>query len=152
MEFAKKKQISTYVTVHPLDFKDLENNIWMKIKKCTETVWSMDVGYVFEVCEIKSIEFNQFNFHQHNGSIVYKVTFLALCFKPKKGQTLHCCDISHHGVLFYKDLHPLQIIIRNPNEYSISKFSNPKQSIAITVLDFECDYIQNIIKIIADFK
>jgi len=89
MSFFKKYLLRKKIKVHPSQFHNYESFIEEQLKiKYTNTIVSEKIGYVKKIHDIVKVEYFDMDHYDHSASIIFTVSFHAICFRPKVSNTI----------------------------------------------------------------
>jgi len=110
--------------------------------------FSSEIGYIYEIIELSSVENFRVVRNNFTGSIVYKATFTAEHCIPQVGEEIECSIIFNNGRLIIATTGPLKItILPEKNLPVLAK----DDDVIIEILATEVNHGADFIKVVGKF-
>ena len=118
-----------------------------ELKELEGKNYSSDIGYIYKILDVISIEHSTIVKNNFTGSIVYKVVFKVESCNPQAGDKIDCKIVQNNSILL-ASLSPLKvIIIQEPNLPKLELGDNVTVQILVTEINHNIEYI----KVVARF-
>jgi len=134
--------ITKNVTVPPHKLHINEEYVEKQLQKLEGKNYSSEVGYIYRILDILTVEHNTIVKNNFTGSIVYKVVFTVENCNPQQGDEIDCSIVQNNSILL-GSVNPLKvIIIQEPNLPKIDLGESIKVQILVTEVNHNAEYIK----------
>ena len=141
--------ITTNIVVPPHKLHVKREYIEKEIVKYEQKNYSNDIGYIYRILDILSIENLAVVQGDFSGNVVYRVKFMVENCNPEVGSTIDCEILHSTAKITLAKNDPLKIII--VNEPGLPKLETGNQ-VTIEILCKEINYGAENIKIVGRFQ
>lgn len=147
--YQKQNQIVTQFLVGARKLHEIKEYINTKLLELEHNIFSSEHGYIEKIVSLDHIEFDKCAYCHHDGSILVKITFTAICINPQINDIIECEICENNGIMFSL-VGPMPIIIRQ-NFDDFERVIKKNDVVLVKVVSKQFDVNENIIKVLADF-
>ena len=134
--------ITKNVTIPPHKLHIDEEYVGKELQKLEGKNYSSEVGFIYKILDVISIDHNTIVKNNFTGSIVKKVVFKVANCNPQAEDEIDCSIVQNNSILLGSATPLKVIIIQEPNLPKIEIGENVKVQILVTEVNHNAEYIK----------